>query len=74
MSKKKTVKYRVDFSAHHSIVIEVPDTEDAEYKAVELAESYMENTGVYTYWEVDDGGIEEADPNEEPVNDINLLN
>lgn len=74
MSNKKTIKYRVDFSAHHSIVVEVPDTEDAEYKAVELAESYMENTGACTYWEVDDGGVEEADPDEEPVNDVNLLN
>lgn len=45
MSNKKTIKYRVDFSAHYSIIVEVPDTEDAEYKAVEFAESYMENTG-----------------------------
>ena len=29
----KTVKYRLDFSAHASIVVEVPDTENSEEKA-----------------------------------------
>ena len=70
----ETVKYRVDFSAHASIVVEVPDTENSEEKAIEIAERYMTGNDVCAGWEMDDGGIEEVeDPeNYEPVNDAKL--
>lgn len=70
----KTVKYRIDFSAHKSIVVEVPDSEYSEEKAIEIAEGYMEGNDVYAEWEVDDGGIEEIEnpENYEPVNDVKL--
>jgi len=70
----KTVKYRLDFSAHTSIVVEVPDTENSEEKAIEIAERYITENDVYTYWDLDDGGIEEVEDteNDEPVNDVNL--
>ena len=64
--KKKTIKYRVDFSAHQSIVVEVPDTEYSEDEAMKLAERYIYN--MCPSWEIDDGGIEEADEDDEPVN------
>lgn len=66
----KTIKYRVDFSAHQSVVVEVTDTEDAEEKAMELAEKYIYN--FCPSWEIDDGGIEEADPEDEPINYVDL--
>lgn len=70
----KTVKYRLDFSAHTSIVVEVPDTENSEEKAIEIAERYMTGNDVYADWEIDDGGIEEVEGPEsrEPINDVNL--
>lgn len=70
----KTVKYRLDFSAHKSIVVEVPDTEYSEEKAIEIAEEYMTGNDVYADWEMDDGGIEEVENTEkcEPVNDVKL--
>lgn len=69
-----TVKYRVDFSAHASIVVEVPDTENSEEKAIEVAERYMTGNDVYVDWEMDDGGIEEVETpeNYKPVNDVKL--
>ncbi len=66
--EKKTIKYRVDFSAHQSVVVEVPDSEDAEEQAISLAEQYIYD--LCPSWEVDDGGIEEVDEDEEPVNNI----
>lgn len=70
----KTIKFRLDFSAHKSIVVEVPDTEDSEEKAIELAEEYMQGNGVCADWEMDDGGIEEVENPEdyEPVNNVKL--
>jgi len=70
----KTVKYMVDFSAHKSIVVEVPDSEYSEEKAIELAEEYMQGNGVCADWEMDDGGLEEVENPEdyEPVNDVKL--
>ena len=68
-----TIKYRLDFSAHKSIVVEVPDTEYSEEKAIEIAERYMTGNDVYAEWEMDDGGIEEIDEDSgTPVNDVNL--
>jgi len=66
--EKKTIKYRVDFSAYQSVVVEVPDGENAEEQAISLAEQYIYD--MFPSWEVDDGGIEEADEDEEPVNNI----
>ena len=70
----KTVKYRLDFSAHASIVVEVPDTENSEEKAIEIAERYMTGNDAYVDWEMDDGGIEEVEnpENYKPVNDVKL--
>lgn len=66
----KKIKYRVDFSAHQSVVVEVPDTEYSEEEAIKLAEKYIDN--MCPYWEVDDGGIEEAGEDEEPINYLDV--
>lgn len=70
----KTVKYRLDFSAHASIVVEVPDSEYSEERAIEIAERYMTGNDVCAEWEIDDGGIEEVEnPDDyEPVNNVKL--
>jgi len=68
--KKNTIKYRVDFSAHQSVVVEVPDTEYSEEEAIKLAERYVYD--MCPSWEVDDGGIEEAEDNDEPVNNVDI--
>ena len=68
--KMKTIKYRVDFSAHQSIVVEVPDTERSEDEAIALAEEYMYN--MRPSWEMDDGGVEEAEEDEEPINNVDI--
>lgn len=65
----KTKKVRLDFSAHCSVVVEVPDTENYEDKAIKEAENYLfGNPSVYVNWELDDGGIDDADEDDEPVN------
>lgn len=66
----KIVKYRVDFSAHHSIVVSVPESENDEDEAIKLAEKYI--TNIVPDWEMDDGGIEEADEDEEPENYLDV--
>ena len=67
----KTKKVRLDFSAHCSVVVEVPDVDNYEDEAVELAENYLSgNNNVYVSWELDDGGIEDADEDDEAINSI----
>ena len=64
----KSTKLRLDFSAHCSVVVEVPDGDNAEDLAVEIAEKYLTVKRVRPMWELDDDGIEEADPSEKAVN------
>ena len=56
------MKLRFDFSAHKSVIVEVPDGgEEMEEKAQKIAEDYLLGRGVYANWELDDGGVEEVD-------------
>lgn len=56
------MKLRFDFSAHKSVIVEVPDGgEEMEEKAQKIAENCLLGRGVYANWELDDGGIEEVD-------------
>lgn len=66
----ETRKIRLDFVAHYSVVVEVPDDENSEENAITVAEDYMNSNGLYFTWELEDGGIEDAEDNEEPVNNI----
>lgn len=67
----KTVKLRLDYSAHQSVVVEVPDDENQEDNAIAIAYDYLASNGVYPMWELDDEGISEDDVEDaEPVNDI----
>ena len=65
MDEKDTVKFRLDFSAHHSIVVEVPNTEDAEEEAIKKAEIRIFDNDIYADWELDDGGIEQIEDDED---------
>lgn len=63
-------KVRVDFSAHCSVVVAVDDTDDMYDEAVRIAEEYVEgNPSIRTNWEVDDGGFDDVDDDEEAVNE-----
>ena len=65
----KTVKLRLDFSAHHSVVVEVPDDENQEKNAIAIAEEYLDSNGVCPIWELDDEGITDDDVEDaEPIN------
>lgn len=67
----KTVKLRLDFSAHESVVVEVPDDEHQEENAIAIAAEYLSRNGLCPIWDLDDEGISEDDvENVEPVNDI----
>lgn len=55
------MKYRVDLSAHYSIVVEADD----EFEAGRLAEEIVNSDPTNASFEVDDGGVEEIDENEE---------
>lgn len=58
-------KVIVDFSAHISVVVEVKDGDSYLGRAAELAERYVRgNSSIKPYWELDDGGIEDADDEE----------
>lgn len=63
-------KFRLDFSAHTSVVVEVElDDDDAmEEEAIKIAENYLEQRGVDAEWDLDDGGIEDVDDSEEAIN------
>lgn len=63
-------KVRVDFSAHYSVVVAVDDTDDMYDEAVTIAEEYVEgNPSIRPNWEVDDGGFDDVDDDEEAVNE-----
>lgn len=54
-------KIRVDFVAHHSVVVAVKETEDMYEVAEQVAQSYIEdNPSVHPTWEVEDGGVDDA--------------
>ncbi|MBP5723379.1 MAG: hypothetical protein J6X18_07380 [Bacteroidales bacterium] len=60
----------MDFSAHQSVVVEVPDDENQEENAIAIAEEYLSSNGVCSIWELDDEGITEDVEDDEPVNDV----
>lgn len=67
------MKVRLDYSAHMSVVVEVPgDDLDGivEFEAMKIAEDYLHGSGVRADWELDDGGIDVVDDDEEAVNDF----
>lgn len=68
-------KYRLDFSAHTSVVVAVEgDDEDMMVEeAVRIAEDYVIGSGVSAQWELDDDGIDDVDDSEEAVNENELL-
>lgn len=66
----KTKKIRVDFVSHCSVVVEIPECDDEESLAVDIAEEYVNSHNMQTCWEYEDGGVEEADDDEEPINNI----
>lgn len=71
----KTVKLRLDYSAHQSVVVEVPDDENQEVNAIAIAYEYLASNGVCPMWELEDEGISEDDVEDaEPVNDIDEVN
>ena len=60
-------KVRVDFSAHYSVVVEVEDEESYYDRAAELAEEYIQgNPAIRPEWELDDGGVDDADDCDKP--------
>lgn len=55
-------KVRVDFVAHQSVVVAVKETEDMYEVAEQVAQSYIENNpSVHPTWEIEDGGVDDAD-------------
>lgn len=55
-------KIRVDFVAHQSVVVAVKETEDMYEVAEQIAQVYIENSpSVHPTWEVEDGGVDDAD-------------
>ena len=55
-------KIRVDFVAHQSVVVAVKETEDMYEVAEQVAQSYIEhNPSVHPIWEVEDGGVDDAE-------------
>ena len=64
-------KFRLDFSAHTSVVVAVDDCDEElmEEKAIRIAQEYLHRRGVEASWELDDGGLDDADDSEEAVNE-----
>lgn len=64
-------KFRLDFSAHTSVVVAVDDSDEElmEEEAIRIAQEYLLSGGVETSWELDDGGLDDADDSEEAVNE-----
>ena len=55
-------KIRVDFVAHCSVVVQVKEGGYMYDDAAELAEQYIQgNPSIRPEWEVEDGGIDDAD-------------
>ena len=69
MTKMKK-KIRVDFSAHCSVVVSVKESDTMYDDAITIAEHYVEANPIFRPdWEVDDGGVSDADADEEAIND-----
>ena len=68
-------KYRIDFSAHTSVVVAVEGDDEVmmEEEAVRIAEDYVYCSGISAQWELDDDGIDDVDDSEEAVNENELL-
>lgn len=66
-------KFRLDFSAHTSVVVAVDDCDEElmEEEAIRVAQEYLLRGGIETTWELDDGGFDDVDDSEEAVNDEN---
>lgn len=65
------MKVRLDYSAHISVVVEVPGDdldENVEFEAMKIAEDYLHGNGVHADWELDDGGVDVVDDDENAVN------
>ena len=64
-------KYRIDFSAHTSVVVAVEGEDEVmmEEEAIRIAEDYLLCRGIVPSWELDDGGIDDVDDSEEAVNE-----
>lgn len=60
-------KVRVDFSAHMSVVVGVKDGDDYLDRAIETAENAVNELRFRqsATWEVDDGGVDDADDMDE---------
>lgn len=63
-----TKKYRVDFVARKSIVVQIREDED-ECEAIRIAEE-IANRNSDAFWEYEDEGIEEVSQDEEAENEI----
>lgn len=64
-------KFRLDFSAHTSVVVAVNDCDEElmEEEAIRIAQEHLHRRGVEASWELDDGGLDDADDSEEAVNE-----
>ena len=63
----ETRKLRLDFVAHTSLVVEVEDNEKAEATAIKIAEKELRSNGFFPEWELEDGGIEDLEPDDDEV-------
>ena len=58
------MKIRLDYSAHISVIVNMPDDLDEEMmetKAMKTADAYLHGSFVHPDWELDDAGIEVVD-------------
>lgn len=66
----KTKKFRIDFVARTSVVVEVPECDNEEDIAIRIAEDYANTNDMNPSWEYEDEGIEEVGDDEKPVNNL----
>lgn len=70
----ETKKVRLDYTAHISVVVEVPNDEDWFDNAISVAADYLygyRGVKAKPMWELDDGGVEEVGKEEEAINRTN---
>lgn len=65
------MKIRLDYSAHISVVVNVPgeNLDELQYEAMKIAENYLSHGDVFVDWELEDGGVDEEDESCPAVND-----
>lgn len=61
-------KVRCDFCAQLSVVVAIPDDAEDD-SAVEIAEEYLKRRSVKPQWELEDGGVSDADDTEVAINE-----